>query len=150
MSDFPVGGFNFSVEIDGREISFQEVSGISAEYDVVEVIDGVNNSLMRKLPSRLKLPPVILKKGICKIESMGSLFRTLVNQDYNLYDHVTNFMKNIMITLKDEKGGNVMTFELIDAFPIKINFGKLNAQENSVAIEELTYVYKKLVINYAD
>ena len=150
MSNFPIASFYFSVEIDGVDIAFQDISGINAEFDVDEIVDGHNNGFMRKIPKRMKFTPVVLKKGICKTESMKSLLRTIVNQDYNLYDHVTSFRKNIYIFLKDEKGNNVMTFELIEAFPIKLNFGKFNSQENNIAIEELSYVYRNLNLKYDD
>lgn len=147
MAGFPVAGFSFKVASDlwPEEVQFLEVSGLSMEYDVEEVIDGTNNGFMRKIPKRAKYTPVVLKKGIMQPDQLKSLIGGL--SAYHLKDNVPTYKKDLTITLQDEKGAAVMTFQLIAAFPIKFNIGKFNGQENSIAMEELTFIYQDLKIS---
>jgi len=146
MSDFPVGGFYFSVDYGG-EYPFQEVSGLGAEYDLDEVVNGIQNGSMMKVPKKIKYAPLVLKKGIIKSDQFKSLLNRIGNIDENLKDKVSQQKKELTIKLLDEKGGIVMTFKIKDAIPIKYSIGSFNAKENSIAIEELSFIYRKIEIS---
>ena len=146
MSSFPIASYYFSVDYGG-EIQFQDITGIVAEYDVDEVVNGYFNGSMVKIPKKLKFTPIVMKKGIMKTEQLKSLMNDIGNVNKNLKDKVSAHKKDITIHLKDEKGAISMTFKLIEAIPIKYNISKFNAQENSIAIEELSFVYKNIEIS---
>jgi phage tail-like protein len=147
MAGFPVAGYNFSVEYGGKEIPFQDVSGLSVEYDVEEVVNGLDNGSMIKIPKKVKYSPIVLKKGIIKNDQFKKLMDDIADPSKNLVEKIASHRKDITILLKDEKGAIVLTFKLVKAIPIKINIGKFNAQESSIAVEDLTFVYQSLKIS---
>ena len=63
----PLVSFQFALDTGGAVTGyFSEVGGIGSESDVVEhkVVDAKGNSLVQKLPGRLKWTDVSLKRGV--------------------------------------------------------------------------------------
>lgn len=151
--NFPNPAFNFVVKYGGADLMAQDVSGISAEYDVEEVIDGTNNHVIRKIPKRVKYAPVTIKRGIVPLdENFAKFIKLVLNAPILLKAGQDGILKefgdgNLVITLSNEKMDSILTFTMHKAFPIKVNIGKFNAQENNIAIEEITFVYSKLTVS---
>ena len=60
----PFAAFKFKVEIDGiQEAAFTECSGLEISTDVFEYKEGGLNEFVHKLPGRMKLSNVTLKRG---------------------------------------------------------------------------------------
>lgn len=136
---WPVPKFYFKVNFeDLGDVSFQEVSGLDTEYDVIEYRagDSVLFSTV-KMPGLRKASDITLKKGMFK-------------DDKKLYEYFASTKMNtikrqkVTIMLLDEEGAALFTWELSNAFPLKITSTDLNAQSSEAAIEELVLAHEGL------
>ncbi len=136
---WPVPKFHFRVTFgDKGDMSFQEVSGLDTEYDVIEYRAGnsVDFSTV-KMPGLRKGSDVTLKKG---------MFR----DDTALYDYFNEIKMNtitrqtVTIQLLDEEHTPLFTWTLKNAFPMKVVGTDLNAQNSVVAVEEIVLAHEGL------
>jgi len=138
-SPWPLPKFHFKATFgDKGEISFQEVSGLDAEYDTLEYRAGnsVDFSTVR-MPGLLKGSDVTMKKGIFK-------------DDTALYDYFNEVKMNtvarqtVTIQLLDEENNPMFTWTLKNAFPMKVTGTDLNAQNGEIAVEEIVLAHEGL------
>ena len=135
---WPVPKFHFSVQIGGSEMSFQEVSGLDAETDVIEYRAGNSPQFSTvKMPGLKKASNVTLKKGMFKDDS--KIFDYFAQVKMNVIKRET-----VVIQLLDEEGNHVFTWKLANAFPIKITGTDLKSDGNEVAIETLELAHEGL------
>lgn len=137
---WPLPKFHFSVNIDGKVMSFQEVSGLDVEAQVIEYrADDSNTFSTIKMPGIRKFGNVTLKKGIFA-------------KDSPLYDWCARIQMNriqpsaVTISLLDERGAPTMVWTLANAWPTKITGTDLKADGNEVAIETLELAHEGIVI----
>lgn len=137
--------FSLSVvgEPDGKDAAFQEVSGLSAEIGVEEVVSGGENRFKYRLPATTTYPNLVLKRGIAFAASplIAWCQKTLSS---GLSLPITS--KNIMLNLLNEKGQTSMSWNFVNAYPLKWTISDLKSQESSILIEtiELAYQYFKV------
>ncbi len=134
-------GFYFSIAFDGVEQGFfQEVSGLSNEMNVEEVVAGDENRFKYRLPTTASYKNLVLKRGI--FSSTSSLLKWCIDTiDGGLATLIET--KNITIRLLDQNGVVSMQWVFKNAYPVKYSVSDLKSQENEVLIEtlELTYAY---------
>ena len=138
-SPWPVPKFHFKATIgDKGEIAFQEVSGLDAEYDIIEYRAGnsVDFSTV-KMPGLRKGSDVTMKKGMFK-------------DDTALYDYFNEVKMNtvarqtVTIQLLDEEHNPMFTWTLKNAFPMKVSGTDLNAQNSEISVEEIVLAHEGL------
>jgi len=142
---WPVPKFHFNVKIGSVVISFQEVSGLDAEVDVIEYRSGDSKIFtVSKMPGLKKFGNVTLKKGMFKGDI--ALFTWFQNISQNKIER-----QAVVINLLDHDGSTVLfTWTLSNAFPQKYTGTNLNAQGSEVAIEELVMAHEGLVMTAGD
>ena len=137
---YPPVGFHFRVEftLDGvhdGDIRFQEVSGLSAELGVEEVVEGGENRFSHRLPTRAKYSNLILKRGLLN-DSRLIAWCT---------DAIENFVfepTTVNVTLLNENHEPVAeSFSFVRAWPVKWAVSDFKAQENSIVVETLELAY---------
>ncbi|MBX2875308.1 MAG: phage tail protein [Saprospiraceae bacterium] len=136
---WPLPKFHFRVSFgDKGEIAFQEVSGLDAEYDIIEYRSENNVDFSTvKMPGLRKTNDVTLKKGMFK-------------GDTTLFDYFTEVKMNtiqretVTIHLLDEEHNPMFTWTLQNAYPMKVTGTDLNAQNSEVAVEELVLAHEGL------
>jgi phage tail-like protein len=141
MATFPVGAFNFEVKIDGSAMAFQEVSGLDITITTKELHRGSNHAYQRKVPDKVTFTDLVLKRGIAPSENKVLLnwIKQIIN---GIHTRQTSpISKTIIVTLLDEKSTPVWTWTFHNAYPIKWSIGKINAQENAIAFESVTFTY---------
>ena len=134
--DNPYANFNFVVELGGQEAGgFSEVDLPSGEIEVIEYREGADKvSSARKLPGRVKYPNVVLKRGLAgRLEFFD--WRKSVRDG-------SPDRRNVSITLLDEARNPVQRWVLRNAWPAKLDSGRLNALGNEVAIETLELAHE--------
>lgn len=148
MADFPdqwpIAAFHFRVTIDGEQISFQEVSGLDHEVDVIEYRHGDSEVFSTiKLAGLTKTSDLTCKKGIFKDDDR---LLTLMNQVYekSYYSNDPDTRMDILVELLDETGETMMTWNIINAFPIKLTGPTLSSESSEVAVEEIVFTYEGL------
>jgi phage tail-like protein len=138
---WPTPAFRFSINIDGEESSFQEVTGLNSETQSVEYRRG-NTKVADpvKMPGIQKIGTVTLKKGIFQKD----------NQLFQWYSQIkmnTSTRKTLVIKLLDESGNPTMTWTLQNAFPTKVTTTDLQTEGNEVAVESLEVAFETMVIS---
>ncbi|WP_299683510.1 phage tail protein [uncultured Dokdonia sp.] len=137
-NQYPVG-FYFSIALDGTEQGvFQEVSGISNEMNVEEVLGGGENRFKYKLPTTISNKNLLFKRGMfssespllkwCKDTLEGGLSQSIQT-------------KNTTIELMNQNGEVFMSWEFVNAYPVKYLISDLKSQENKVLVEMLEFAY---------
>lgn len=117
------------------DMSFQEVSGLKATVQVKELAEGGENRFKHILPERVSFEKLVLKRGLAK---NSAVFQWCINAIANFeFKPVTLF-----VTLLDEDGQPLVTWEVVNAYPIGWTVDKFNAESNSLVIEEMTLAYQ--------
>ncbi len=148
MADFPdqwpIAAFHFRVTIDSTQISFQEVSGLDHETDVIEYRHGDSEVFSKiKMAGLMKYPDLTCKKGVFKDDDrLLELLNKIYEKEY--YSNNAESRKFILVELLDEVGDTMMTWNITRAFPIKLTGPTLNSQNSEVAIEEITFAYESI------
>ena len=134
---WPLPSFYFKVSVtDVGDISCSEVSGLETEYDMIEYRAGDSPVFTKqKMPGMRKASDVTLKKGIFK-------------DDKAMWDWINSIKLNtikratVTISLLDESGKPVKTWELTNAWPKKITVEGFKADGNTAAIETLILAHE--------
>lgn len=139
---WPLSKFYFSVDFGGGMTitSFQEVSGLETETQVIEYRHGDSKQFSTiKMPGIAKVGNVTFKKGVFVKD----------NNFWNWYNQIKmNTIKRVAVTVKllDESGNPTMTWTLANAFPVKITGTDLKSDGNEVAVESLELAHEGLTI----
>ena len=137
---WPLPKFYFSVKIADQEVSFQEVSGLDIEAQVIEYRHGNSPEFSTiKMPGIKKSSNVTLKKGVFK--SDNSLWDW-----FNAIKMNTIERKTVVINLLDEGGNPTMTWTLNNAWPTKVTGTDLKSDGNEVAVETLEVAHEGITI----
>ena len=141
-STWPMPKFRFDVDF-GTEltgISFQEVSGMDKEVQVIEY-RASNNPLFStiKMPGIVKYGNVTMKRGIF----VGD------NTFWNWMSEITMntiARRTVIIRLLNEAGKVTMQRSLANAWPTKITSTDLKSDGNEVAVDTIEIAYESLTI----
>lgn len=138
---WPLPKFRFSVDWGSvKDISFQEVSGMEAEAQVIEYRHGNSaNSSTIKMPGLKKFGNITMKKGIFVKDNTFFDWFTKVNMN-------TIERQTVIIKLLDEGGAPTMTWTLVNAFPTKVTGTDLKSEGNEVAIESIEIAHEGLTV----
>lgn len=138
-SDYPVS-FYFTLSFAGVDAAFKEVSGISKELSVEEIVCGGENRFKYRLPTVSNSQNLVLKRAMVPT---GSL---LINWCSSCIDQgLSNAIQphNVILKLLNASGVVCMQWTFNNAYPVKYSVSDLNSQESNIAIEsiELAYTY---------
>lgn len=135
----PLLGFNFLLELDGAAAGFfTEVSGIGSEHELIEhkVVDEKGHEIVRKLAGRLKWTDISLKRGVTSNTEIWDW------RDVVLKGTWTAARKNATITAFDREGNPVGKWHFTNAWPSKVTGPNFKADDNSIAMEEVSIVHE--------
>jgi phage tail-like protein len=129
----PVGELRFLVDLGKGKIGrFRECTGLAAEIEVKDYNEGGVNDRVHKLPTRMKYPNLVLKRGVTYEDALLKwLWKT---------QHETQRIA-ITVSLVGPDGHPVRSWSFADAFPIKWTGPNFNAASNQVATETLEIVH---------
>ena len=133
----PFKDYSFLVEIDGiAHAAFSDVSGLSAEAEVIEYRSGADLTSTRKLPGRVRYGNVTLKRGLTTSRELFDWWTTVVNGNLQ--------RRNVAVVLLDDARQPVLRWLLHSAWIAKIEFGSLHAKGNDVLIESVELAHEGL------
>ena len=137
----PVGELRFKVELTtpaGPIGRFQEVTGLAAELEVKEYPEGGMNDFVHKLPTRVKWPNIVLKRGVTHEKALLEWFwaTRASGQAANL--------KTLTLHLQGPGSQTVRSWAILGAFPVKWTGPTMNAGSNSIATEQLELAHRGL------
>jgi phage tail-like protein len=137
---WPLPKLYFQVKWDAEVLSFQEVSGLDVETQIIEYRHGDNPVFSTiKMPGLARYGNITMKKGVFKSD----------NKFWDWYSQIRmNTIKRIPVTISllDEEGAPTMVWTLTNAWPAKIISTDLNSTGNEIAIEEIVIVHEGLTI----
>lgn len=137
---YPPVGFHFMVEfqLDGvkdEDSRFQEVSGLTSELGIEEVVEGGENRFSHRLPTRAKYSNLILKRGLLTNSQLIDWCK----------DAIENFIfqpVTVNVTLLNEEHEPLSnTYSFVRAWPVKWSISDFKAQDNSIVVESLELAY---------
>jgi len=138
-NNYPLS-FYFSLSFPGEDAAFKEVSGISKELSIEEIVSGGENRFKYRLPTTSGSQNLVLKRAIVPI---GSLLVYWCSSciDQGLSQEIQTY--NVILSLLDANGLVCMLWTFHNAYPVKYSVSDLNAQEGGIVIEsiELAYTY---------
>ena len=138
---WPLPSFYFKVSVDGiGDISCSEVSGLETEFDVIEYRAGDSPMFTKvKMPGLRKTSDVTLKKGMFKDDK--AMWDWLNQVNLNTIER-----KTVTVSLLDESGSPVKTWQLTNAWPKKITIEGFKSDGNTAAIETLVLAHEGVTL----
>jgi len=138
---WPLPSFYFKVSVDGiGDISCSEVSGLETEFDVIEYRAGDSPVFTKvKMPGLRKTSDVTLKKGMFKDDK--AMWDWLNQVKLNTIER-----KTVTVSLLDESGSPVKTWQLTNAWPKKITIEGFKSDGNTAAIETLVLAHEGVTL----
>ncbi|ATZ94346.1 MULTISPECIES: phage tail protein [Dickeya] len=134
--------FYFSVSISGmgsNDAAFQEVSGLSKEMGIEEVVCGGENRFKYRLPAHTTFQNLVLRRGVLNAES------ALISWVKDTLDNGVSApikTRDIKVWLLNENGNVSMDWNFIAAYPVKWSGSSLKSQESEIFIETLEFAYQ--------
>jgi phage tail-like protein len=139
-TEWPIPKFRFEVKWDSEVMSFQEVSGLDVEAQLLEYRRGDSPSFStQKMPGLKKYSDITMKKGVFKSD----------NKFWDWFNEIKmNTVKRIPVTISllDEEGSPTMVWTLTNAWPMKISGTDLKSTGNEVAVETIVIAHEGLTI----
>ncbi|MFK8030018.1 MAG: phage tail protein [Gammaproteobacteria bacterium] len=132
--------FTFQVKWGSEIMSFQEVSGLDAEFQWIKYRNGdspVFSTL--NMPGMKKYGSITMKRGVCKGD----------NTFWDWFNDIKmNTVKRVPVTISllDEAGAPTMVWTLANAWPTKISGTDLKPDGNEVAIESIEVSHEGVTI----
>ncbi len=122
---------------------FLEVSGLDADAPVIEYRGG-NSGIFapNKMPGLAKVGNVTLKKGIFVTDQL--LWSWMKSITMNTIGRST-----IVLNLLDQTGKPLCSWQLNNAFPVKLTGTDMTSDGNGVAVESIEIAYESMVYKLA-
>lgn len=144
--DYPAPSFYFELSFSGissdSDAGFQEASGIEAQIETEEVkAGGLNYSY--KLPKATKYSNLVLKRGIMSPKSSLTAwcYRTITSGLNSKPNKSPILTKSITLSLLNVDKSPLMTWDFINAYPVKWTVSDFKSQDNGIVIETLEFAY---------
>jgi phage tail-like protein len=138
-SNYPVS-FYFKLSFVGEDAAFQEVTGISKELGIEEIVCGGENRFKYRLPTVTTSQNLVLKRAIIpKGSQLMAWCAKCIDQGLAIpirpYD--------VMLSLLDAEGMVCLSWTFHNAYPVKYSVSDFKSQDGGIVIEsiELAYTY---------
>jgi phage tail-like protein len=129
----------FYVEIGGvTQAVFTEVSGLQVDMETFDYAEGGNNGNIHRLPGRVKVSNVVLKRGITK---SNDFLKWYLKSLAGKVDRRT-----VTVKLMDSKKNELVAWVFEGAYPVKWSGPQMTADGTAVAIETLELAHRGLKI----
>jgi phage tail-like protein len=125
----PLAELTFKVVAGSRVIGrFAECSGLAAEYDVTDYVEGGNNEYVHRLRGVMRFPNVTLKRGVTTEDGLLAWFYAV---------ETSTERPTVNVILVDELAHEIRTFNLLSALPVRWTGPSVSAGGNGAATESL-------------
>lgn len=137
--EYPLARFHFQVDWGGAKISFQEVTGLDMQVEMIEYRHSDSKDFNKiKMPGLRKFSNITMKRG--KFEN---------DFDYNAFldenaNERVNARRDIVIRLLNEKHQPVAAWSATRCFPVKVTAPDLKSDANESAIETIEVAHEGL------
>jgi phage tail-like protein len=126
--------FELKLDVAGRSVGyFTEVSGLSGELETLSYNEGGRNDRVHKLPTRIKHPNLVLKRGVTTLDSLQKWFDT---------NKTAPEMTNITLTMYNHALAPVRRWKFENAIPVKWTGPQFNVAQNQIATETIEIAHE--------
>lgn len=137
---YPIPTYRFTVSVGNEQMAFSSVSGLEQAVEKIEYKDGMGGSFL--MPGQSQTLEITLKRGM--VPKNSQLYDWMASVSLNRVEK-----KDISISLTDESGTALLvTWNVSNAFPIKLSAPSFDATSNEVAFEELNLVADRLTVKF--
>lgn len=142
--NYPPTSFHFLVNfVDLKlapDVMFQAVSGLEVSMETEPYREGGENRFVHQLPVRSNFSKLTLKRGLF-------VHSQLINWCMDAFNNMEIKPVNLIVSLLNENHLPIMSWNVVNAYPVKWSMSELNAERNELAIEsiELNYQYFTLL-----
>jgi phage tail-like protein len=131
----PALAHHFSVEIDGLIVGgFTEVSGLSAEVQMVKIPDGGQNDYVEQRINGVNYPKLVLKRGLTTADMLWLWHRDVCA------GNITRRNGSIVLMTKDNS--ELWRWNFHDAYPVTWTGPAFRADQAQVAFESIELVHR--------
>ena len=117
---------------------FTEVSGLSSEVEVMTYNEGGKNDGVHKLPTRMKHPNLVLKRGVTAIKDL---------QEWAQDSFAGPQRKEITLTMYNEQLEKIRIWSFNNAYPVKWTGPAFNAAQNTMATEVIEIAHDGIQVS---
>jgi phage tail-like protein len=118
---------------------FSEVSGLQVEMQVTDYEEGGENNFVHRLPGRLKVSNITLKRGLVRSnEFLLWCMRAALEKPMD--------RRNVSVVLFDQSAKMVIRWNFLNAFPVKWVGPQFTADSTTVAIESVELAHEGLTV----
>ena len=137
MPDEAHANCRFYVEInDLTQAVFTEMNGLQVETVYEDVEEGGNNEFVHRLPGRMKVGNLTLKRGITKSNDLfqwcASILRGKIDR------------RAVTVRMFNSKGEEMVRWNFVDAYPVKWTGPEFAGDGHIVAMESLELAHSGL------
>jgi phage tail-like protein len=111
---------------------FTEVSGLTAEIETMTYTEGGRNDSVHKLPTRMKHPNLVLKRGVTTVKDL---------EEWLEDSFMGPSRKEITLTMYNEQLDKIRVWSFKNAYPVKWTGPSFNSSQNTVATESIEIVH---------
>lgn len=148
-TEYPPVSFYFQVHFEGipglapndGDAYFQEVSGLSREFQLEQSTAGGTNDNNFTFPTTVRYPNLVLKRGLFKSSGVLKWVDRIMDDPNRQITPCT-----ALVSLLNPNGEPLMSFNFENVFPLKWSLDGFNAQESKIAVETMEFYYKKFKI----
>ncbi len=138
MATYPIPKFHFLVQWGGTRIGFTEVTGLDIQIEPIEYREGASPIYSKlKMPGLQKFSNITLKRG--SFEGDKEYYTWIKTVNLNKVER-----RDLIISLLNENHEPVMSWKVMNAFPVKVQATDLKSDGNEVAIETLELAHEGL------
>jgi phage tail-like protein len=117
---------------------FTEVSGLSSELEVMTYNEGGKNDGVHKLPTRMKHPNLVLKRGVTTVKDL---------QQWAQESFMGPDRKEITLTMYNEQLEKIRIWSFKNAYPVKWTGPSFNAAQNTIATEVIEIAHDGIQVS---
>jgi phage tail-like protein len=117
---------------------FTEVSGLSSEVEVMTYNEGGKNDGVHKLPTRMKHPNLVLKRGVTTVKDL---------QQWAQESFMGPDRKEITLTMYNEQLEKIRIWSFKNAYPVKWTGPSFNASQNTMATEVIEIAHDGIQVS---
>ncbi|HSI41601.1 MAG TPA: phage tail protein [Xanthobacteraceae bacterium] len=146
---YPLPVYNYRVEIGADAVAFSEVTGLSMGFEVITykespLAGGAAGPRVVHMPGQATAPTITLKKGVVRGSSVATLYRWISSTTLNVVEK-----RDIFVRLCDETGAPVISWRVINAFPVKLDAPGFDAKSNDIAVESMELRADRITVEEA-
>ncbi|MFT3781868.1 MAG: phage tail protein [Nibricoccus sp.] len=142
--NYPLPRNHFQVEWGGVRIGFCEVSGLAIEMEAPAFRDGSSKDNSNvTMPGAFKFRNLVLKRALEKGDD--DFYEWLNKAKLN-----TTERRDVTVSLLDENHQPAMVWVFKRAFPVKLEYSTLDAQNCGPMMEVLEVTHEGMVVKYSN